>query len=112
MGNDAQLVWRERSDRPPDWYGVAPNTWADLFTLFPNSGTFTGWTRNRARPCPGREVATITDRPAALLDRPRRTIEFDISVRGGGVTRHVRAVQTLVPDGSGGIRRQSFRIRR
>jgi hypothetical protein len=109
-GQDAQLIWREKTDRPPSWYGVAPNTWNDMFTLFPGSPTFAGWTKNRTKPCPGSEVATITDPPVARVDLPARTMEFDIYVRGMQVSHNARARQVLEPDGKGGVKTQTFTV--
>lgn len=109
-GTDAQLLWFERSDRPPAWYGVGPNVWTDLFPLFPGSPTFNGWTRNRTKPCPGSETATITDPPVARVDLPARTIEFDIYVRGQRISHNARAKQVLEPDGRGGVKTQTFEI--
>ena len=64
-GTDAQLFWFERTDRPPAWQGILkPNVWNDMFALFPTSPTFHGWTKNRTKPCPGNETATIHDPPA------------------------------------------------
>jgi hypothetical protein len=109
-GQDAQLIWREKTDRAPSWQGLAANTWNDMFALFPTSPTFAGWTTNRTKPCPGSEVATITDPPAASVDMPARTLEFDISVRGLQVTHNAQAKQVLEPDGSGGIKTQTFTV--
>jgi hypothetical protein len=109
-GQDAQLLWFERSDRPAKGHGISPDVWTDLFALFPDSPTFDGWTRNRTKPCPGLETATIHDPPATSVNRPARTLEFDISVRGRGITENARAKQVLEPDGAGGIKTQSFEI--
>jgi len=83
-GTDAQLFWFERTDRAPAWQSLRPNVWNDMFALFPTSPTFDGWTKNRTKPCPGSETATIHDPPAASVDLPARTLEFDIYVRGNG----------------------------
>jgi hypothetical protein len=109
-GQDAQLFWFEKSDRPPAWYGTRPNVWTDMFTLFPGSPTFDGWTKNRTKPCPGSETATIHDPPAASVDLPARTMEFDIYVRGQQVSHNARAKQVLEPDGAGGVKTQTFTI--
>jgi hypothetical protein len=109
-GTDAQLFWFEKSDRPPAWYGVGPNVWTDLFPLFPASPTFDGWTKSRTKPCPGSETATITDPPAASVDLPARTIDFDIYVRGQRISHNARAKQVLEPDGKGGVKTQTFTI--
>jgi hypothetical protein len=110
-GTDAQLFWFEKSDRPPAWYGAsAKNVWTDLFTKFPTSPTFDGWTKNRTKPCPGKETATIKDPPAASVDLPARTLEFDIYVRGLKVSHNARAKQVLEPDGAGGVKTQTFEI--
>jgi hypothetical protein len=109
-GQDAQLRWMERTDRPPSWYGVAPNVWADMFALFRGSPTFDGWTKNRSKPCPGTETATITDPPGARVDLPARTMEFDIYVYGQRIGHNARAKQVLEPDGSGGIKTQTFTV--
>jgi hypothetical protein len=109
-GQDAQLIWREKTDRPPSWQGLAANNWSDMFALFPGSPTFAGWTANRTKPCPGSEVATITDPPGASVDLPARTLEFDIYVRGMQVSHNARAKQVLEPDGQGGIKTQTFTV--
>jgi hypothetical protein len=109
-GTDAQLFWFEKSDRPPAWYGVGPNVWTDLVPLFPGSPTFNGWTKSRTKPCPGSETATLTDPPAASVDLPARTIEFDIYVRGLHVSHNAKAKQVLEPDGKGGVKTQTFEI--
>lgn len=109
-GQDAQLIWREKTDRAPAWQGLTPNTWNDMFALFPGSGTFAGWTTNRTKPCPGAEVATITDPPAASVHLPARTLEFDIYVLGQRISHNARAKQVLEPDGSGGVRTQTFTV--
>lgn len=109
-GQDAQLFWFERTDDPPAWQGVTPNAWNDMFALFPTSPTFDGWTKNRAKPCPGNETATITDPPATSVDLPARTLEFDISVQGLQVSHNARAKQVLEPDGKGGVKTQTFEI--
>jgi hypothetical protein len=109
-GTDAQLFWFEKLDRPPAWYGVAPNVWTDLFPRFPTSPTFDGWTKSRTKPCPGSETATITDPPVASVDLPARTMEFDIYVRGQRISHNARAKQVLEPDGKGGVKTQIFEI--
>jgi hypothetical protein len=111
-GQDAQLIWREKMDRPPSWYGTAPNnnTWNDMFLRFPASPTFAGWTTNRTKPCPGSEVATITDPPKASVDLPARTLEFDISVVGLQARHNAQAKQVLEPDGHGGVKTQTFTV--
>jgi hypothetical protein len=81
-----------------------------MFSLFPGSGTFAGWTANRTKPCPGQETATITDPPAANVNLPARTLEFDIYVRGRQVSHNARARQVLEPDGLGGVRTQAFTV--
>jgi hypothetical protein len=109
-GQDARLIWREKTDRPPAWQGLAANSWNDMFALFPGSPTFAGWTSRRTRPCPGNEVATITDPPSASVNMPARTLEFDIYAVGRQVSHNARAKQVLEPDGSGGIRTQTFEV--
>jgi hypothetical protein len=105
---DCELVWRERTDRPPTWQGVEPNTWNDMFKLFPGSPVFAPWT-NRTKPCPGTETVTLTDPPATSVNRPARTLEFDLDVRGRTCgTQTVRAKQVLEPDGAGDIKTQTF----
>jgi hypothetical protein len=109
-GQDAQLFWFEKTDRVPAWQGLNANTWNDMFGLFPASPTFDGWTKNRTKPCPGNETATIHDPPAASVDLPARTLEFDIYVRGLQVSHNARAKQVLEPDGTGGVKTQTFEI--
>lgn len=107
---DATLQWLEKTDRAPSWQGLTANTWNDMFDLFPGSPTFDGWTKNRTKPCPGTETATITDPPAASVDLPARTLEFDITVRGQHIGHNARAKQVLEPDGSGGVKTQTFTV--
>ncbi|MCK4342130.1 MAG: hypothetical protein KAY37_10460 [Phycisphaerae bacterium] len=83
---DCTLEWWERTDLPPAWQtrlGIKAWTWNDLYARFPTSPTFDGWTKNRKKPCPGKETATITD-PPALGKRPgrnvSRTLQFAIKV--------------------------------
>jgi hypothetical protein len=109
-GTDAQLFWFERTDRAPAWQGLTPNVWNDMFARFPTSPTFDGWTKNRTKPCPGSETATIHDPPAASVDLPARTLEFDIYVRGQRISHNARAKQVLEPDGAGGVKTQTFEI--
>jgi hypothetical protein len=109
-GTDAQLFWFERADRAPAWQGLRPNVWNDMFALFPTSPTFDGWTKNRTKPCPGSETATIHDSPAASVDLPARTLEFDIYVRGQRISHNARAKQVLEPDGKGDVKTQTFEI--
>lgn len=109
-GTDAQLFWFERTDRAPAWQGLRPNVWNDMFALFPTSPTFDGWTKNRTKPCPGNETATIHDPPAASVDLPARTLEFDIYVRGQRISHNARAKQVLEPDGKGGVKTQTFDV--
>jgi len=107
---DAQLFWFEKTNRPPAWQGITANAWNDMFAMFPGSPTFDGWTKNRTKPCPGSETATIHDPPGASVDLPARTLEFDIYVRGQQVSHNARAKQVLEPDGKGGIKTQTFDI--
>jgi hypothetical protein len=109
-GQDAQLFWFERTDRAPAWQGLATNVWNDMFARFPTSPTFDGWTKNRTKPCPGSETATIQDPPAASVDLPARTLEFDIYVRGQRISHNARAKQVLEPDGAGGVKTQTFEV--
>lgn len=109
-GADARLYWFEKTDRPPSWQGLGADAWNDMFALFPTSPTFDGWTKNRTKPCPGKEAATIHDPPVTSVDRPARTLEFDIYVRGSNVSHNARAMQVLEPDGSGGVKTQTFTI--
>jgi hypothetical protein len=109
-GQDAQLLWFERTDRPPAWQGLSANVWNDMFALFPTSPTFDGWTKNRTKPCPGTETATIHDPPAASVDMPARTLEFDLYVRGQQVSHNAQAKQVLEPDGKGGVKTQTFTV--
>jgi hypothetical protein len=109
-GSDAQLFWFEKTDRAPSWQGLSANVWNDMFALFPTSPTFDGWTKNRTKPCPGNETATIHDPPAASVDMPARTLEFDIYVKGQNISHNARAKQVLEPDGAGGVKTQTFDI--
>jgi hypothetical protein len=109
-GTNAQLFWFEKTDRAPAWQGLSPNVWNDMFSQFSTSPTFDGWTKNPAKPCPGNETATITDPPAASVDMPARTLEFDISVQGLQASHNARAKQVLEPDGKGGVKTQTFEI--
>jgi hypothetical protein len=108
---DATLEWWEKTDRPPAWQAtVAKDAWNDMFALFPTSPTFDGWTKNRTKPNPGSETASIHDPPGASVDMPARTLEFDLKVKGGGVTKGATAKQVLEPDGKGGIKTQTFTV--
>lgn len=105
---DCTLEWWEKTSRPPAWQTViTAGTWNDMFALYPSSPTFAGWTA-RTKPCPGSETAKIHDPPAADTSMPARTLEFDLKVKGGGVTKSATGKQTLVPDGKGGITTQDF----
>ena len=109
--SDATLEWWEKTDRPPAWQtAVAKNTWNDMFALFPGSPTFDGWTKGRTKPIPGNETATIHDPPAASVNMPARTLEFDLKVKGGGATVAATAKQVLEPDGKGGVKTQTFKV--
>jgi hypothetical protein len=106
---DCTLEWWEKTDSPPAWQtAITANTWNDMFKLYPTSPTFDGWTKNRTKPCPGSETATIHDTPANLTDLPSRTLEFNLKAIGGGVTKSATAKQVLEPDGRGGITKQDF----
>lgn len=108
---DCTLEWWEKSTRPPAWQTVIKkNTWHDMFALYPTSPTFDGWTKNRTKPCPGKETATIHDPPAASVDLPARTLWFDLKVKGGGTTKSATGTQVLEPDGKGGIKTQTFTV--
>jgi hypothetical protein len=106
---DCTLEWFEKTSRPPAWQTVIKkDTWNDMFALYPTSPTFDGWTKSRTKPCPGKETATIHDTPNASVDMPARTLEFNLKVTGGGVTKSATATQVLEPDGKGGIKTQTF----
>ena len=106
---DCTLEWWEKTSRPPAWQtAIKKNTWNDMFALYPTSPTFDGWTKNRTKPCPGSETAIIHDPPSASVDLPARTLEFNLKAIGGGVTKSATATQVLEPDGSGGIKTQTF----
>lgn len=109
-GQDARLYWYEKTDSPPPWQGLRPNVWNEMFALFPTSPTFDAWTKNRTKPCPGNETATIKDPPAESVDRPARTLEFDVYVRGSNISHNARAKQVLEPDGAGGVKTQTFTV--
>jgi hypothetical protein len=107
---DATLEWWEKTDRPPAWQSASKDKWNDMFAMFPTSPTFDGWTKNRTKPNPGSETATIHDPPAASVDMPARTLEFDLKVKGGGAAVGATAKQVLEPDGKGGIKTQTFTV--
>jgi hypothetical protein len=107
---DATLEWWEKTDRPPAWQSASKDKWNDMFAMFPTSPTFDGWTKSRTKPNPGNETATIHDPPAASVDMPARTLEFDLKVKGGGATHGATAKQVLEPDGKGGIKTQTFTV--
>ena len=108
---DCTLEWWEKTTRPPAWQTVIKaNTWNDMYALYPTSPTFDGWTKNRTKPCPGSEAATIHDIPGASVDLPARTLWFDLKVTGGGTTKSATGTQVLEPDGKGGIKTQTFTV--
>lgn|GEM_PF-5922289 len=109
--NDCSLEWWEKTTRPPAWQTVIKkNSWHDMFALYPTSPTFDGWTKNRTKPCPGKETAKVHDPPAASVDLPARTLWFNLKVKGGGTTKSATGAQVLEPDGKGGIKTQTFTV--
>jgi hypothetical protein len=107
--SDCTMEWWEKTDRPPAWQTVIKkDTWNDLFALYPTSPTFDGWTKSRTKPCPGSETARVHDPPAASVDLPARTLEFNLKVSGAGTTKSATGKQVLEPDGKGGIKTQTF----
>ncbi len=108
---DCTFEWWEKTTRPPAWQTVIKaNTWNDMYALYPTSPTFDGWTKNRAKTCPGSEAATVHDVPGASVDLPARTLWFDLKVTGGGTTKSATGTQVLEPDGKGGIKTQTFSV--
>jgi len=108
---DCDLEWWEKTTRPPAWQTVIKkNTWNDMFALYPTSPVFDGWTKNRKKPCPGKETAKLHDPPAASVDLPARTLWFNLKVKGGGTTKSATGKQVLEPDGKGGIKTQTFTV--
>jgi hypothetical protein len=106
--DDAKLEWWEKTDRPPSWQTtVKKDTWNDMFVHVPNSPLFDNW-KNRTKPVPGKETVTLHDPPAASVDMPARTLEFNLKVTGGGTTVSATGKQVLEPDGKGGIKTQTF----
>lgn len=106
--DDAKLEWWEKTDRPPSWQTtVKKDTWNDMFALYPTSPVFNNWT-GRTKPVPGNETVTLHDPPAASVDMPARTLEFNLKVIGGGKTVSATGKQVLEPDGKGGIKTQTF----
>lgn len=84
--SDCVLEWNEKTNLPAI-PGHSPNTWTDMFALFPTSVTFAPW-NNRVVPCPagGGLSVTIVDIPS--LGNPpgvtqTRTLEFRLSVKSG-----------------------------
>lgn len=108
MDDDAKLEWWEKTDRPPDWQTtVKKDTWNEMFALFPTSPVFNNW-HSRTKPTPGKETVSLHDPPAASVDKPARTLEFNLKVIGTGATVSATGKQVLEPDGKGGIKTQSF----
>jgi RHS repeat-associated protein len=101
---DAQLLWEEKSDNPPDWQGLTPNRWNEVFALFPTSPTFNPW-NFKERKCPGWVSLTITDRPAEFLGNSR-VLNFRITVKSApncnctDKSKTVTATQTLASSGN------------
>lgn len=79
---DAQLMWEEKTNRPPAWQKLKPNEWNDIYARFPDSPVFSGW-NERQKPCPGAEMVAIVDIPATWTILPARTLEFKITVKSG-----------------------------
>lgn len=75
------LEWWEKTNVPAI-PGHKPNTWTDMYALYPISPTFDPW-KNRSETCLTSQVVTITD-PPALGKRPGRTVtrtlEFKIVI--------------------------------
>ncbi|HYO50895.1 MAG TPA: DUF4157 domain-containing protein [Chloroflexia bacterium] len=82
--DSCRLEWWEKTNVPAI-PGHQPNTWTDMYALYPQSPTFDPW-KNRAEPCPGNNSVTIMD-PPSLGKRPGRTVtrtlEFRIVVNSG-----------------------------
>lgn len=105
---DAKLEWWEKTDRPPSWQTtVKKDAWNDMFALVPTSPVFSNW-GSRTKTAPGSETVTLHDPPAASVDMPARTLEFNLKVIGGGKTEAATGKQVLEPDGKGGIKTQTF----
>jgi hypothetical protein len=115
---DCQLVWREWSNRVPDWYtrthGIVDRMWHDTFYLFGGDG-FDGWNNKKIPPCGGELTVTEPDSPATNIGRFERTVYFALSIRStpgcpcdyqdGG---YAYATQNLDNDGNK-ITKQEFR---
>jgi hypothetical protein len=110
---DCSLKWEEKTNRAYT-KGMTNDAWNDMFTLLPGSPTFDPWTKNRKKPCPGKETVTITDPPSADDRLPKRTLELRITLGSSAdcgcasASKTVTATQVLEPDGKGGIKTQDF----
>lgn len=72
------LEWWEKTNVPAI-PGHAPNTWTDMFALFPQSPTFAPW-RNRGTTCGTSQPVTIMD-PPSLGKSPGRTVTRTLEFR-------------------------------
>ncbi|GAA2623928.1 eCIS core domain-containing protein [Paractinoplanes durhamensis] len=83
-GPECTLEWWEKTNVPAI-PGMNPNTWTEMFQLYPQSPTFAPW-HNRSTACGGTSTVTIND-PPGLGKRPGRTVtrtlEFDLRVKSG-----------------------------
>jgi YD repeat-containing protein len=83
---DCTLEWWEKSNEPPDWYGVEPNTWNDMYQNARTRASFNHSWGCRTKPCPPPYTVTVVDEdPPSLAVRPGRTVtrvlEFAIRVK-------------------------------
>lgn len=110
---DCKLKWEEKSDRPPARQRVKPNTWNDLYALYPESRIWDKWD-SRAKNPPG-DTVTMTDDPGIRDDGPPRTLFFRITVESAHPCdcKHtwmtVYATQELDPAALGAFQTSSFR---
>ena len=100
------LEWWEKTDVPAV-PGHKPNTWTELYALYPQSPTFDPW-KNRAETCASSSPVTIMDDPHLGKSPGRtvtRTLEFKIKVNSmpassdsgcTAATQEVTAKQVLV----------------
>jgi hypothetical protein len=72
------LEWWEKTNVPAI-PGHTPNTWTDMYALYPISPTFDPW-KNRSERCATSSPVTITD-PPSLAKRPGRTVNRTLEFR-------------------------------
>ncbi len=126
-----QLIWKEKSNRPPDAYEgrATPGEWFDVYNEFGSPGStfdemFHPW-RIGIRPpstCPMSSEIRIEDFPGALITKGPRTLEFEITVKSAPgcpcgnnfreITQPAKQVIAGPPLANGEIATQTFDVYR